>query len=63
MADDVEPGKRAKSSVDYSQGGDYCGVCTHFTGENEKTEKGKCELVAGVIEESYWCRLFEREKK
>lgn len=56
--DDVEQGKRAKSSVDYSLGGDHCGACTHFT--EGAGEKGTCDVVAGVIDEDYWCRLFNR---
>lgn len=65
MVDEVEDGKRAKSSVDYSVGGDHCGVCTHWieSAENEATETGKCELVAGSIKEDYWCRLFKRKGK
>lgn len=54
--------KRSKSSVDYGQGGDHCGVCTHFIAENEATETGKCELVAGDIGEDMWCKLFARKR-
>lgn len=60
MVDAVEPGKRAKSSVDYSPGGDHCGVCRFFH-ERPGAEKGTCELVGGVIDEDYWCRLFKRK--
>lgn len=56
-------GKRSKASVDYSLGGDHCGVCTHFIGEDEATETGHCELVDGAIREDYWCRLFKRKGK
>lgn len=57
-----DAGKRAKSSVNYSKGGDACDFCTHFS-ENEgsgEPETGTCELVAGPIREDYWCRLFKR---
>lgn len=56
-------GKRSKESVDYSLGGDHCGACTHFieSAENEATETGLCELVAGDIKEDFWCKLFERK--
>jgi len=58
--DEVEPGKRAKASVDYSLGGDHCGACVHFVeGINEL---GRCDLVAGDIGEDCWCRLFRRRK-
>ena len=55
--------KRSKASVDYSQGGDHCGACTHFieAAENEATETGKCELVEGGIGEDMWCKLFKRK--
>ncbi len=55
--------KRSKASVDYSQGGDHCGACTHFIDEdeNEATETGKCELVEGGIGEDMWCKLFKRK--
>ena len=53
--------KASKASVNYSLGGDHCGVCKHFIAENEATEIGKCELVEGDIGEDMWCRLFERE--
>ena len=58
--DDVEPGKRAKSSVSYSMGGDHCHACVHFVeGINMF---GKCDLVAGDIGEHCWCRLFKRKR-
>ena len=53
--------KRSKASVDYSQGGDHCGACTHFIDEDEKGETGRCELVDGSIREDMWCKLFKRE--
>ena len=55
--------KRSKASVDYSLGGDHCGACTHWieSAENEETETGECELVAGPIKEDYWCKLFKRK--
>ena len=56
----VDAGKKSKASVNYSLGGDHCGACTHFYGENEATESGFCELVAGAIKEDYWCKLFKR---
>lgn len=59
-ADSVEPGKRQKSSVDYSLGGDHCHACTHFSEGADET--GTCELVAGAIGEHCWCRLFKRRK-
>ena len=61
MVDEVELGKRAKSSVDYSLGGDHCGICVHFVDE-EMNGIGKCELVAGEIGEDYWCRLYKKGK-
>lgn len=60
MVDEVEAGKRAKSSVDYSMGGDHCGICSHFR-ENPQGEKGTCDVVGGIIDEDYWCRLFKRK--
>ena len=52
--------KKSKGEVNYSIGGDVCGACSHFTDENEATERGRCELVDGVIDEYYWCVLFRR---
>ena len=54
------PGKRSKASVNYSLGGDHCGACTHFINENEASESVECELVEGVIDEDFWCKLFKR---
>ena len=58
-------GKRSKSSVNYSLGGDHCDVCVHFI-EDETSEQepeiGACELVEGQIREDYWCKLFKRKK-
>lgn len=50
--------KHTKQSVDYSKGmsGNHCGVCKNFMMPNS------CKLVKGVIEESYWCKLFARKK-
>jgi len=53
-----DPGKRSKESVNYSKGHPdaHCGICKHFQPPHE------CELVAGHIVTSYWCRLFEKAK-
>jgi len=64
MANDA--GKKSKAAVDYHVGGDHCGACRHWiesaeSAENEKTETGRCELVAGEIGEDMWCKLFERK--
>ena len=57
MVDEVEAGKRAKSSVDYSKGGeDHCGVCKFFVAPHA------CKKVAGKIDADMWCKLFRRKK-
>lgn len=53
--------KRTHSSVSYSLGGDHCGVCKFFYGEDEATETGHCRLVEDPIGEAMWCKLFERK--
>lgn len=58
----ARPEKRSKTSVKYGLGGDHCGVCKHFIDEDEDSETGACELVAGDIGEDYWCKLFARER-
>lgn len=54
--------KVSKASVNYGRGGDHCGVCRFFieSAEDEKTETGACERVAGEIGEDMWCELFKR---
>jgi hypothetical protein len=56
--DKDNPGKRSKESVNYSKGNmaEHCGICKHF-----QTPNG-CELVAGHIVPSFWCRLFAKSK-
>jgi hypothetical protein len=56
--DEDDPKKRSKASVNYSKGTmkEHCGLCTHFQTPNA------CELVAGHIVPSYWCRLFKASK-
>lgn len=49
--------KVTPQSVNYSKSTmrrDRCGACRHF--EPPKS----CKLVAGRIDPSYWCKLFER---
>jgi hypothetical protein len=55
---DADDGKRTKESVNYSKGNtaEHCGICKHFQTPNA------CELVAGHIVPSYWCRLFARSR-
>jgi hypothetical protein len=59
----ADKAKVAKASVGYKLGGDHCGACRFFieSTENEKTETGRCEKVAGAIGEDMWCRLFKRK--
>jgi len=47
-----------KDEVDYSEGmrKAHCGICAHYI------PGGKCTLVIGEIEKSYWCELFKRNK-
>lgn len=56
-ADDTK-GKRTQKSVNYSPGtrAEHCGICRHFEPPH------RCELVAGHIVPSYWCRLFWKAK-
>ena len=45
---DPDAGKRAKSSVDYSEGhvgGDHCALCRFFM---SGLHEGRCRLVAGA---------------
>jgi hypothetical protein len=52
--------KASKASVGYSIGhadGDHCGICRHF--EPPHT----CEIVAGHIEERYWCERFIKRRR
>lgn len=48
--------KRSKESVDYGKGhkDSHCSICRHYT-------SGSCELVAGKIDPSYWCKLFKKK--
>ena len=58
--------KQSKSAVGYKEGGDHCGVCRHFRAgktEGQTGGQGSCELVAGVIGEDMWCKLFARAKR
>jgi hypothetical protein len=55
-------GKLSKSDVGYSLGQPHCGLCTHFR-EDKESEKGTCELVAGTIDEDYWCKLYKQKHK
>jgi hypothetical protein len=43
--------------VDYSKGmkASHCGNCEHFEAPQS------CELVKGVIDRSYWCKLWKRK--
>lgn len=49
--------KKAKDDVDYEDPAKipskHCSVCDHWEG------KFRCELVAGHIEPTAWCKLFE----
>jgi high potential iron-sulfur protein len=55
--------KVSKASVKYGEGGDHCGACRFFieSAEDEKSETGACQKVAGAIAEDMWCRLFKRK--
>jgi hypothetical protein len=49
-----------KAEVDYSPGhpGSKCSLCRFFLADTKT-----CLKVAGPIEPSYWCRLFQKIKK
>jgi hypothetical protein len=49
--------KKTKKEVNYSKGyaPAHCGICTHYSAKT-------CELVAGKIDPSMWCKLFEKKK-
>lgn len=49
--------KKTKREVDYSRGmkKSHCAICVHYQ------SPGACELVAGRIDPSYWCKLFKRK--
>ena len=55
-------GKVSKKDAGYGPGLPHCGSCVHYS-ENEKTEKGSCELVAGTIDEDMWCKLFKAKRQ
>lgn len=63
QAKEKPPEKFPKSQVDYRVGGDHCGACAYWieASENEQTETGLCQKVAGEIEEDFWCTLFSRK--
>ena len=46
--------KATKDSVDYSKGNatEHCGNCEHYKDHT-------CSKVQGMIEPSYWCKLWE----
>lgn len=64
--------KFAKSDVNYSTGmlQSHCGptfhddrfYCKHFR-PSASGRIGKCDLVEGDIDPSYWCELYSRVKK
>lgn len=49
-------GKISKRAADYSPGmpQSHCGICRHYQGS------GRCAIVAGSVEPSYWCRYFKK---
>ena len=58
----AKTGKLTKADVDYGPGMPHCGVCKHYR-EQDTSEKGSCELVAGPIDEDAWCKLFKPKSK
>jgi len=58
--------KRTKEEVNYSLGMPqrHCGNCRHFIPEfrGKPYKEAACELVAGQIKPSMWCKLWERKK-
>lgn len=50
--------KKAKAAAQYGPGHPdaHCGICRHF----EKPDA--CEIVAGVIKPSMWCKFFARRR-
>lgn len=66
--------KLTKEEVHYSRGHvhSHCGprwtddtyTCRHFLSQSISLNRdGKCELVEGVIQPSYWCDRYQRAKK
>jgi hypothetical protein len=57
MQSRAEVPKKTKKEVNYSKGyaPAHCGICTHYSAKT-------CELVAGKIDPSMWCKLFEKKK-
>jgi hypothetical protein len=57
--------KLSKADVDYGEGMPHCGLCKHWieSAEDEKTENGACEIVAGAVDEDAWCKLFKPKRK
>lgn len=47
--------KYQKSEVDYKKGlpQAHCGICEHY-------RNGRCSLVEGPIDSTFWCNKFHR---
>jgi hypothetical protein len=61
VMDEVDAGKRDKSSVDYGPakpgGTEKCEWCRYFMPDLDK-----CRRVKGAIAPSDWCNLFQRKR-